>query len=159
MKTTRTQPRKGADKTDKSAVPQATANSSVEDGAFVNVHFVYVDGVFVKNGEILLLKRNVEPFKNLWHVVGGQVEENESLQTALKREYKEETNLDVEVGEILGIRLEKTADRAKLIIVLRIVVARGAIKLNRENTEARWYRKYPANSVYDYSRFLGDKGS
>ncbi len=154
MKTTRKQPRKSPDKTDNSAVPQTVENSSVKDDSFVNVHFVYVDGVFVKDGEILLLKRNVEPFKNLWHVVGGQVEENESLQTAIKREYKEETNLDVEVGEILGTRLEKTADRIKLIIVLRIVTARGTIKLNHENTEGRWFYKYPANSVYDYSRFL-----
>jgi len=149
MKTTRTKPKKSADKTDKSE-----ANSSLEDGSFVNVHFVYVDGVFVEDGEILLLKRNAEPFRNLWHVVGGQVEENESLQAALNREYKEETNLDVEVGEILGTRLEKTADRIKLIIVLRIVAARGTIKLNHENTEARLFRKYPADSVYDYSQFL-----
>jgi ADP-ribose pyrophosphatase YjhB (NUDIX family) len=154
MKTMRKLPRKSADKTDKSAIPQAAANYSVEDGSFVNVHFVYVDGVFVKDGKILLLKRNVEPFKNLWHVVGGQVEENESLQAALKREYKEETNLDVEVGEILGTRLEKTADRTKLIFVLRVVAARGTTKINHENIEVRWFTKYPADSVYDYSRFL-----
>ena len=39
---------------------------------------VCVDGVYVKDGKILLLKRNVEPFKGFWHVVGGHVEENET---------------------------------------------------------------------------------
>ena len=38
-----------------------------------------------------MLKRNVEPFKGCWHVAGGHVEEGESPQEALKREYKEET--------------------------------------------------------------------
>jgi len=55
----------------------------------------------------LLLKRSVEPFKGFWHVVGGHVEGNESLQ-AVKREFKEETSLDVEAGEIIACRLEQT---------------------------------------------------
>lgn len=45
-----------------------------------------VDGVFVKDGAILLLKRNVEPFKGCWHLIGGHVEDNESLREALKKE-------------------------------------------------------------------------
>lgn len=59
---------------------------------------VWVDDVYVKDGKILPLKRNVEPFKGFWHVVGGHVEENENLKEELKREFKEETGLDVTVG-------------------------------------------------------------
>jgi len=59
---------------------------------------VCVDGVYIKNEKILLLKRNTEPLKGFWHVVGGHVEENESLKAAVKRELKEETGLDVTVG-------------------------------------------------------------
>lgn len=71
-----------------------------------NQFFVCVDGIYEKNAKILLLKRNVEPFKGFWHAVGGHVEENETLKEALKREFKEETNLDVEVGEIIDGRIE-----------------------------------------------------
>ncbi len=156
MSTKRKQHR-GSQKAGKATACQVGADFSLMNDSFVNVRFVYVDGVFARDGEILLLKRNVEPFKSLWHVVGGQVEENESLQAAVKREYIEETSLDVEVGEILGVRLEKAAERTKFIVALRIVAARGTIKLNAENTEARWFRKYPADSVYDYSRFLGEQ--
>ena len=53
---------------------------------------VCVDGVYVRDGKILLLKRAVEPFKGFWHVVGGHVDESESLKDAVKREFKEETN-------------------------------------------------------------------
>lgn len=45
--------------------------------------FLCVDGVLVRDGKILLLKRNVEPSKKNWHVVGGHVEDNETLKEAL----------------------------------------------------------------------------
>ncbi|MBN1414895.1 MAG: NUDIX hydrolase [Bacteroidales bacterium] len=43
---------------------------------------------------ILLTKRNVEPFKDYWCIPGGHIEENEDAVTAVIREVKEETNLD-----------------------------------------------------------------
>ena len=63
------------------------------------------------------MKRSVKQFKGCWHVVGRHVEENEMLKDALKREFKEETNLDVEVGKIIGGRFEETFDRTKLGVV------------------------------------------
>lgn len=44
--------------------------------------------------EVLLTRRNVEPFKNMWCIPGGHVELYEDAVTAVKREIKEETNLD-----------------------------------------------------------------
>lgn len=45
---------------------------------------------------ILLTKRNIEPFKNYWCFPGGHIEENEDTKSAITREVKEETNLDIE---------------------------------------------------------------
>jgi ADP-ribose pyrophosphatase YjhB (NUDIX family) len=115
---------------------------------------VCVDGVYVKDRHILLLKRNVAPFKGCWHLVGGHVEENETLKEALKREFKEETNLDIEVGEIIGCRIEKTPDRTKIIVAFEVTSAQGEIKLNSENQEYSWFSQVPANSVYDYFKYL-----
>jgi ADP-ribose pyrophosphatase YjhB (NUDIX family) len=86
---------------------------------------VCVDGVYVKDGKLLLLKRDVEPFKGRWHVVGGHVEENESLKEALKREFKEETGLDVAVGGIIDGRIEETFDRIKIIVAYEVTSAEG----------------------------------
>ena len=115
---------------------------------------VCVDGVYIKDGKILLLKRNTEPFKGYWHLIGGHVEENETLKEALKREFKEETNLDVEVGEIVGGRIEETFERTKIIVVFKVTSAQGEIKLNSENTEYGWFSRVPLKSVYDYSKYL-----
>lgn len=115
---------------------------------------VCVDGVYVKDGKILLFKRNVEPFKGCWHVVGGHVEENESLKAAVKREFKEETGLDVTVGGVIDGRIEVTFDRVKIIAVFEVVSAEGEVCLNSENESFGWFDEVPSNSVYDYAKYL-----
>ena len=120
---------------------------------------VCVDGVYVKDGKLLLLKRNVEPFKGCWHVVGGHVEEDESLKAALKREFKEETGLDVTVGGVIDGRLEVTFDRVKIIVAFEVVSAEGEVRLNSENTAYGWFDEVPYNSVYDYSKYLPNRSS
>jgi len=118
-----------------------------------------VDGVYVKDGKLLLLKRNVEPFKGYWHAVGGHVEENETLKDAVKREFKEETGLEVKVGDIIGGRIETTFDRIKIIVAFEVTSVEGKIRLNSENEAFGWFNKLPCNSVYDYTKYLSNKNS
>ena len=68
---------------------------SLKGQSLAEKYFLCVDGVYIKEGKILLVKRDVEPFRGCWHIIGGHVEENETLKQALKREFKEKTNLDV----------------------------------------------------------------
>lgn len=112
------------------------------------------DGCYVKDGKILLLKRNTEPFNGYWHLVGGHVEENETLKEALRREFKEETNLNIDVGVIINGRIEKTSDRIKIIITFEVTSAQGEIRLNSESEEYGWFAKIPSNCVFDYSKYL-----
>jgi len=120
----------------------------------MSVCSLYVDGICTKDGKILLVKRNCEPFKGFWHVVGGQVQDKESFKEALKREYLEETGLYVKIGDILTHRIEKTFDRLKLIVVLKVDSFKGSVKLNYENIEFAWFDQFPSYSVYDYSAYL-----
>jgi 8-oxo-dGTP diphosphatase len=115
---------------------------------------VCVDGVYVRDGKMLLLKRSVEPFKGFWHVVGGHVGEDEGLKAALIREFKEETGLDVTVGGIIGGRIEETFDRIKIIVAFEVVSAEGEVHLNFENEAYGWFDEFPCDSVYDYAKYL-----
>ncbi len=117
-------------------------------------YFLCADGVLVRNGKFLLLKRNVEPFRGFWGLVGGHVQDNESAKDALKREFKEETNLDVEVDNLIDARFEETFDRVKVILTYGVKCAKGEVKTNHESECHGWFSEMPANSVYDYSRFL-----
>jgi 8-oxo-dGTP diphosphatase len=113
-----------------------------------------VDGFFIKDNKILLVKRNVDPFKGYWHLVGGRVEDSENLREALKREYKEETNLEIEAGDIIDFRIEHTHDRTKIVLILEVVQANGKIELNYENSEYKWFAETPLSSVCNYDSYF-----
>ena len=55
---------------------------------------IYVE--IEKSTFVLLIKQGNEPFKNRWALPGGFIEMDETLETACKRELKEETGLIVE---------------------------------------------------------------
>ena len=62
---------------------------------------VYAGGcIFNENGEVLLQKR---ADCNKWGFPGGALELGETPQMAAKREVKEETGLDIEVGNLIGV--------------------------------------------------------
>ena len=52
---------------------------------------------------LLLGKRNIEPGKGLWNFCGGYVELGETVEAAAIREVKEESNLDVQLGRLIGV--------------------------------------------------------
>jgi len=54
--------------------------------------------VIIENekGEILLEKRNVEPYKGFWCLPGGHIEFGEKVRDVAKRETLEETGIEIE---------------------------------------------------------------
>ena len=62
---------------------------------------VGVGAVVVRDGKALIIKRAHEPRKGEWSLPGGLLELGESLQDAARREIKEETALDIEVGPVI----------------------------------------------------------
>ena len=61
-------------------------------------------GAIVRAGDcILMIERSHDPGVGRWSVPGGRVEAGETLSEALAREVREETGLDVEAGDLVGV--------------------------------------------------------
>jgi ADP-ribose pyrophosphatase YjhB (NUDIX family) len=56
-----------------------------------------------ERGRVLLARRANEPFKGYWDLPGGFLEEGEHPLDALRRELHEETSLDVEPLDFVGV--------------------------------------------------------
>jgi mutator protein MutT len=62
-----------------------------------------VGAVVVKDGSLLMVQRGEDPYAGLWSVPGGMLEHGEYLTDAVRREVLEETGIEVQVGELLGV--------------------------------------------------------
>lgn len=58
-------------------------------------------------GRLLLARRRDEPFAGCWDLPGGFVEEDEHPLAALRRELLEETGLEVEPLEFIGVWMDR----------------------------------------------------
>ena len=64
---------------------------------------VGVGAVIVEDGKVVIVKRRYEPLAGRWSLPGGGLELGETLETAVAREMREETGLDVEVGPVIEV--------------------------------------------------------
>ena len=69
-----------------------------------------VDIIIESDSQILLVKRKNEPFKDHLVLPGGFVNEGEKVENAALREAREETSLEVELIEILGVYSDPRRD-------------------------------------------------
>jgi len=53
--------------------------------------------------EVLLICRGKSPFKGQWSIPGGTLEYGEPLLHAVRREVREETNIEIEILQLLDV--------------------------------------------------------
>ena len=91
--------------------------------------------IFHIDNRVVLLRRGIEPAMGKWVFPGGYVDRGESVKDAAVRETKEESDLDVRLGPLVGIY---SYPRARdVIVVYSAEVVGGDLKALDESTEAR----------------------
>lgn len=91
--------------------------------------------IFTLNGGIVLLKRSVEPALGKWVFPGGYVDRGEAVHDAAVRETKEESNLDVKLGDLLNVYSYPRSPN--VIVVYTAEVISGSLQPADESDDAR----------------------
>jgi len=114
--------------------------------------------VIIEIGErIVLIERLNEPHG--WALPGGFVDYGETVEQAAIREMREETSLEVELTDLLGIYSDPTRDpRGQTISVVYIGRGRGALRAADDAKNAALFLPHqpPAPLAFDHATIVRD---
>lgn len=106
-----------------------------------------VRGICEFNGKVLLLKIRSKSAHDAgrWEIPGGKVKKCEFFDNALKREYLEETGLDVDVVSLYNVVRHdytacKTSEEVKSIqLIMKVTCESDDVKISREHDDFGWF--------------------
>jgi ADP-ribose pyrophosphatase YjhB (NUDIX family) len=99
-----------------------------------------VQGILERDGRVLLARRAHDPRKGYWDLPGGFLDETEDPLDGLRREFREETGLEVEPVEFLRVDIEPY-DHRHVFSVTWIVRADGEPVPADDVEELRWFAR------------------
>ena len=111
--------------------------------------------MLIEDGQILLVRRAAPSFHGMWCVPCGHVAKGESLERAARREFKEETGLDVRIEGVCFVYLSyQIPDRPVLGVWHSGIREGGKLAAADDAVEARFF---PLDAPPSNLAFVGDK--
>ncbi|MCH5350203.1 MAG: NUDIX hydrolase [Oscillospiraceae bacterium] len=101
---------------------------------------IRVTGILIENNELLIVKQKLSDSRD-WSLPGGRLERGETIEHGLKREFKEETGLDVEVVKLLYVCDVQSSSNTVLHITFLVKRLGGEITLPTN--------EFDANPIHD----------
>lgn len=98
---------------------------------------VAVGVIISRDGEILLNRRDIDPGRGRWSFPSGYVDAGEELTEAARREVREETGLDVEIGPLIGVY--DNPKRPVVFIVYLAAEVKGEARAGQEVQEVVYF--------------------
>lgn len=82
--------------------------------------------VVERDGKIMICQRRPDAHNGLkWEFPGGKLEDGEAPEEALKRELREELQIEADVGRILDAVFYRYPERDVLLLFYRCAIAKG----------------------------------
>jgi len=129
---------------------------------FVGGVFLYlaVDGILYRDETVVLIRRAGRTFHGSWALPGGRVEENELVESALRREMLEEVGVGVEPQGILGVYSAPERDpRGHTISVVFICDYQGKLAAGSDAATCQAFSLEEALTLplaFDHHQILAD---
>jgi len=91
----------------------------------------------VIDGQVVLVRRAIDPGRGLWVFPGGYMDRYETTEQAAVRETREEVGLEVELTGLVGVYSYPTS--IVVIIVYACRVVGGELRIDGESSEVRLF--------------------
>jgi mutator protein MutT len=116
---------------------------------------VGVGGIILEGDRVLLVRRGNEPLKGSWSIPGGKLHLGEKLVDAVRREIREEVNLEVRVLDIVEVFERIMPDTNGRIAYHYVLVdylcepLSGEMRAGDDAAEAEWVarRQFPSYQI------------
>ncbi len=96
--------------------------------------------VGIKNNRVLLIKRGREPHKGLWTPPSGFIEYGESPEDAGLRELKEETGMQGEIKQLLGVHSHNSYIYGNILVIIYYAeITNGKLRAGDDAEDARFF--------------------
>lgn len=114
----------------------------------VAVYALVFDGERV----LLALRRDID----WWNLPGGGMEAGETVDEAMRREVHEETGLEVEVGQLVGVYSKP--QKQEVVLTFRCRVIGGTLSATEESKECRYFQPdaLPLNTLPKHRQRVED---
>jgi ADP-ribose pyrophosphatase YjhB (NUDIX family) len=114
-----------------------------------------------KEGKYLLVRRNLEKYPDIkgeWDIVGGRIEEGKTLFDNLKREVREETDLDlIKEPKLIAAQDILRVPGKHIVRLTYIGEIEGEVKLDtEENSECKWLEKNEIINMENLDTYFKD---
>ena len=126
-----------------------TSDSSGSPASFrIAVSALIFDGERV----LLALRRDID----WWNLPGGGMEVGETVEEALIREVAEETELQVEIEQLVGVYSKP--QKQEVVLAFRCHITRGTPQATEETRECRYFPPdaLPANTLPKHRQRIED---
>jgi 8-oxo-dGTP diphosphatase len=100
-----------------------------------------VNAVIIENNKILLGKRSLDKkfLPGYWTMPGGKVNPGEKLESAIKREVKEETGLKIKVLKLIRITEQFHDDHHHITFDFKVKPVEGRPKAGSDLIDVGWF--------------------
>ncbi len=114
---------------------------------------VAVSALIFENGHVLLAHRRDIDW---WNLPGGGMESGETVDEALRREVYEETGLEIEIEQLIGVYSKP--QKQEVVLTFRCHVTGGVLSETAESRESRYFApdSLPVNTLPKHRQRVED---